>query len=576
MISTDPNLPQTSNIGGVINDENGNPFSGVTVTLSGDDNSTTTTDAEGKYSFDVPAGNYTITPSLSGQIASPRRNEICGNYFNVDDLNFKMFTPVYHHVSGNLADSSGHALADIKVNLDGDETFMTSTSDQNGDFGFDVIAGTYTITPEEDVYMFNPQSAKVTVTESDVSGINFIGQPITYYSISGSIVEQNAGLSDVVVKLSGDVTAADTTDANGNYAFTKVKEGASVTITPERDGYFFDPLIIAINNIANDYTEQNFKADTRFFGMIDFENGSYLPFSMEIIRQGLTNWQVGDFGGKDHYELMGDPTKGGARFKSSILAIPCVYKDVELKALYRPSDCWEGPLALRVQETSDSYFLWAGSNRDMLEIVYEKAGKRTVLVQRDKWDDGTTMDITPDNWYAISFKAVGQTLTGSTQQLDANFQPIAGRFAEVSVEDTNLTQGYVGTRSAAGGKNLPYLIDDYQVIKVTSSAADDKTDQVGKLPQSFVLEQNYPNPFNPTTAINFSIPEAYKGKVQLSIYNVSGALVKELVNKEMSAGYHSVQWDGTDQNGIKLASGLYLYKLVVGKNMQSRKMLLLK
>ncbi|NOY60976.1 MAG: T9SS type A sorting domain-containing protein [Calditrichaeota bacterium] len=576
MISTDPDLPQISSIGGVISDENGNPLSGVTVTLSGDESLTITTSGDGSYAFNVSAGDYIITPSLSGQISLPRRRKICGNYFDVNDLNFKMFTPVYYHISGSISDSSGNPLSDIKVNLSDEETYLTSATDQSGDFGFDVIAGTYTITPEEGVYMFNPQKAKVTVTEFDVSGIKFIGQPITYYPISGTITRENAGLADVVVTLTGDVTAADTTDANGNFEFAKVREGANITITPTRVGYFFTPPIININNLFADYTGQNFKADTKFFGTINFENGSYAPFSMEINLQGLTNWVVGDFGGKDHYELMGDPTKGGSGFKSSILTIPCVYDDVELKALYRPSDCWEGPLALRVQDASDSYFLWAGSNRDMLEIVYEQAGNRTFLVQKDKWDDGTTMNITPDNWYAVQLRAIGQTLTGSVQQLDDQFQPISGRYAQVSVEDNNLTQGYVGTRSAAGSKNLPYLIDDFQVINVTSSSVDDKSDQKNKLPQSFVLEQNFPNPFNPTTTINFSIPEKYKGRASLSIYNINGALVKELINKEMSAGYHSVQWDGTDWNGQKLSSGLYLYKLNVGKNVQSRKMLLLK
>jgi hypothetical protein len=304
--------------------------------------------------------------------------------------------------------------------------------------------------------------------------------------------------------------------------------------------------------------------------MIDFENGTYSPFSLELNLQGLTNWEVGDFGGKDNYELMGDPTSGGGGFKSSILVIPCVYKDVELKALYRPSDCWEGPLALRVQDMSDSYFLWAGSSRDMLEIVYEHAGNRNYLVQKDKWDDGSTIDITPDTWYHVQFRALGATLTGSVQQLDNQFQPIAGRFAEVTVVDSNLTQGYVGTRSAAGSNNLPYLIDDYQVINLDPSPVEENgSDEVKSLPQTFVLEQNYPNPFNPKTAFRYQLSAS--SQVELTIYNLLGEKVITLVSERQPAGSYKIEWDSSG-----FASGIYLYRMIAGNFVQTKKMVVLK
>ena len=575
MISTDPNVPQSSGIGGFVKDESGNSLPNVSIVLSGDEEATTMTDANGHYSFDVPEGDYRITPVLEGQISSPRHKNICGNYFNVDDLNFRMFVPEYRHVSGSITLSDGQYLSGLNVHLENKDISVSTTTDQNGDFGFDVLPGTYTITPEEGVYQFQPQKVRIDVTDSDVNEIGFVAYPITYYSVSGTILEGNDGLEGVIVTLSGDMVDTDTTGVDGKYEFDMVREGAHITIQPLLEGYFFNPMTKSLIDIQSDMDGQDFQADTKFYGVVDFESGLYTPFSMELNLQGLTNWQVGDFGGLEQFELMGDPSSGTG-FKSSILAIPCVYEDVELRSLYRPSDCWEGPLALRVQENSDSYFIWAGSDRDMLEIVYEKAGNRSYLMQKDQWDDGTTMDITPDDWYSVNLKAVGHTLTGSVQQLDDQFQPIAGRFAEVSVEHSDLTEGYVGTRSAAGGSNLPYVLDNYEVINVVPSAVDEADYKTDKLPHSFVLEQNYPNPFNPTTTINFSIPAGYDAKVQLNIYNVNGVLVQELLNEEMRSGFHSVQWDATDYNGHKLASGLYIYKLSVGQNVESRKMLLLK
>ncbi|MCL4707193.1 right-handed parallel beta-helix repeat-containing protein [bacterium] len=90
----------------------------------------------------------------------------------------------------------------------------------------------------------------------------------------------------------------------------------------------------------------------------------------------------------------------------------------------------------------------------------------------------------------------------------------------------------------------------------------------------YELSQNYPNPFNPTTTISFALPEA--GTVSLSIYNMSGQLVKQLVAREMSAGRHNVVWDATDARGARVASGVYLYVIKMGSFTSQRKLVLMK
>jgi hypothetical protein len=88
------------------------------------------------------------------------------------------------------------------------------------------------------------------------------------------------------------------------------------------------------------------------------------------------------------------------------------------------------------------------------------------------------------------------------------------------------------------------------------------------------LFQNQPNPFNPRTAVRFSV--AARGPVQLAIYDVSGRLVKTLVDKPMDAGLHSVVWDGTDNKNHKVTSGIYWSQLKVGDYFSNKKMVLLK
>jgi hypothetical protein len=94
------------------------------------------------------------------------------------------------------------------------------------------------------------------------------------------------------------------------------------------------------------------------------------------------------------------------------------------------------------------------------------------------------------------------------------------------------------------------------------------------LPKSIELSQNYPNPFNPSTTIRFGLPE--EGKVKLVVYNVLGQKVKELLNETRGAGRHEVKWNGRNDSGQQVASGLYIYRIETAKGAASKKMLLIK
>jgi hypothetical protein len=89
------------------------------------------------------------------------------------------------------------------------------------------------------------------------------------------------------------------------------------------------------------------------------------------------------------------------------------------------------------------------------------------------------------------------------------------------------------------------------------------------LPAQFGLAQNYPNPFNPTTTISFSIPRA--GHVQLEVFNVLGQKVETLLDRNLGAGNHQVEFDASAQ-----PSGVYFYRLTAGQGVTTRKMVLLK
>ena len=98
--------------------------------------------------------------------------------------------------------------------------------------------------------------------------------------------------------------------------------------------------------------------------------------------------------------------------------------------------------------------------------------------------------------------------------------------------------------------------------------------EIAAVPTVFALEQNYPNPFNPSTTIKYQIPA--DANVNLVIYNVQGQQIRTLVAKEQKAGYYNVVWDGRNEAGQTVSSGLYLYRVQAGSFVATHKMLMIK
>jgi hypothetical protein len=98
--------------------------------------------------------------------------------------------------------------------------------------------------------------------------------------------------------------------------------------------------------------------------------------------------------------------------------------------------------------------------------------------------------------------------------------------------------------------------------------------EVAAIPTVYALDQNYPNPFNPSTTIRYQIPT--DASVNLIIYNVQGQKIRTLVSKEQKAGYYNVVWDGRNEAGQTVSTGLYLYRVQAGSFVATQKMLMLK
>jgi len=93
-------------------------------------------------------------------------------------------------------------------------------------------------------------------------------------------------------------------------------------------------------------------------------------------------------------------------------------------------------------------------------------------------------------------------------------------------------------------------------------------------PASFSVSQNYPNPFNPVTNFKFTLPQA--SYVKIEIFNILGQRVKTLLDEDMRAGVYVVDWDGKDERGTEVSSGIYFYRIKAGDFSDIKRMVLLK
>lgn len=117
-------------------------------------------------------------------------------------------------------------------------------------------------------------------------------------------------------------------------------------------------------------------------------------------------------------------------------------------------------------------------------------------------------------------------------------------------------------------------LENRPVLHIVYAMPNRIAERETELPATFALAQNYPNPFNPTTSIRYALPR--RAHVQLTIYNLHGAHVRRLVAAPRAAGYHEVRWNGNDDAGASVPSGIYFYRLEAANFIALRKLTLLR
>lgn len=209
---------------------------------------------------------------------------------------------------------------------------------------------------------------------------------------------------------------------------------------------------------------------------------------------------------------------------------------------------------------------------NIMQVYIFGDGSRTLFrfAVGENYPSTSAYDHEVSPWYVIDW--IGWKLVSWDMAHDGT--GVWGDLSEGNLEGTlrfdSIQLSYDPNDPEASTDGVLY-IDDLRLVTVEALGIDSESQQIAG---EYILHQNYPNPFNPSTTISFTL--AQPSNTRLEIFNIRGEKVRTLVNNYYSAGYWSAVWDGADDAGILVPSGVYMYRLITSSGVQVRNMLLLK
>lgn len=486
------------------------------------------------------------------------------------------------------ADDTGDPLADTRVKLIPVETgrMKFAYTDSLGNYSLNVPAGEYFVRFEKLGYWFEfyndtrdfAEATPVTLVEDETLTIDAgleVYTPPAHYTLSGNVSDIEGNPVAAFVKVFRVANNSHhfrhghaNTDSLGNYSLT-LREGDSVAV-------FVQPLNFDL--MPEFYDDKNsFEEADKVFIDGDITGIDFVVEPKPVLDNGIAGIVQDTLGNGVESFLK------AFRFRTPE-GRPIVYSVVSDSAgVYSFSNMIPG-----------EYYVFAKPNGEYMPTFFKYDGSQSL-----HWWDADSVVVDSFNVVEdINFTVYERPEPGecfvSGRVLTQNNEAVEGAYVFIYSEET----GY-GTYAVSGSDGT-YLVDglvpgNYNVVgdkvNYTQVAANTvnvdyisnisltadvvlHTDGVTStenetIVESYTLEQNYPNPFNPTTVITFTLPEA--SNVKLSIYNILGQKVADLVNGNLDAGTHNV-----DFNASSLSSGVYLYKLETPQFSATKKMILMK
>ena len=458
---------------------------------------------------------------------------------------------------------------------------------------------------------------------SILPALDYTIPPNTYSIQSGDF--DNDGDSDIVVGHINNDTYLSIIRNNGNGEF---ETNECITSSEVRMFYMFSNFD---ENPILDFVIQNEYLNLIIYYNSDFDNPYFYDLQSE---HGFNNIHYGDFDGDEDFDLVFSSSGAGLDnlwglmynlgnrefsdpewFECPNQALNADFEKFECNDL--DNNGYDDIIAFSFADTYIYYFSENGFTVDSLNYQVTSSGMAAA-----DFDNDEDCDIVITHWPIMTqdnfkiYENIGnqdfilhnnycETLWGNPISCELNNDDLIDivtvgdeikkyfnegnlQFSEVYIQDYpdygeswvkssfsdfdgNGTQDVAIIRYGIEENNLTILYNDGDGNFGEEPVSADNH----QLPITNYQLRNYPNPFNPTTTISFSIPE--ESKVEFTVYNIKGQKVKVLTNNNYDKGSHSVSWDGVDESGKSVSSGVYFYNLKVnGKDKAVKKMLLLK
>lgn len=223
-------------------------------------------------------------------------------------------------------------------------------------------------------------------------------------------------------------------------------------------------------------------------------------------------------------------------------------------------------------------------NEDAIKTIYSEKNDRTWVGGTITKNTDGTYDYSGTFKFGADFRNAGSLTHADSLQLNIDIEfelsSLLGCYGGSPEESLVQSEDADEDRVTNGGDNCYSTYNPDQLDSNCDGIGDACATTGSELgsaisPRAFSLEQNFPNPFNPVTSIFFTIPE--RAKVKLYVCDVSGRIVKTLVDGvQKEPGRHKATWDGRNDDGRMVSSGIYFCKLVVADKVAQTKMVILK
>lgn len=247
---------------------------------------------------------------------------------------------------------------------------------------------------------------------------------------------------------------------------------------------------------------------------------------------------------------------------------------ISLSSPNNPAVTWDSLWAVSLDVLNDAQFdlllqidyfsdTSAGSDVELKKDLITGDGMDVAAFSGSKMFGSGFPGALNDTVYTISFGPIPRDFDGDTLCLDSIFYPTSGFWKWVKVE--------LGADPFVPDWGGPYC---YQISNDSLPSGVKEAASGSMLPNTWTMSQNYPNPFNPTTEIAFDVPT--RSYVTVTVFNVLGQKVNDLVDENLQAGSYTTTWDGRTANGTEVSSGVYFYRIESENFTQTKKMMLLK